>query len=68
MSVKFIGEINGKEAEFIVNSKLIGIPGTGDIIEGAMPTDPKFQVESVTHKNIFNSPGEHEVVVKVKKL
>jgi hypothetical protein len=67
MRIQFIAVENGVKQEFIYNN-LLSVPGTGDIIEDPAPGGQKFKVESVVHKNVFNDPGEHSIVVNLVKL
>ncbi|WP_212936750.1 hypothetical protein [Bacillus hominis] len=67
MLVKFIHIKNGEEQTLLPNN-LLTIPGTGDIIESPVPGGDIYKVESVVHQNIFNSPGEHSIVVNLIKL
>ncbi|WP_198300417.1 hypothetical protein [Bacillus thuringiensis] len=47
---------------------MFAVSSTGDIIEDPGSGGEKFKVESVTHQNVFNSPGEHPITVNLMKL
>lgn len=67
MTVKFVLFKNGVE-QTLLSNPLLTIPGTGDIIEDPGPGGSKYRVESVIHQNVFNSPGEHSVVVTLVEI
>lgn len=49
------------------SGRLISIPGTGDIITDEGPGGLTFVVKSVVHHNVFNEPGEHEIIVNIEQ-
>ncbi|ARV91351.1 hypothetical protein BK727_07560 [Bacillus thuringiensis serovar roskildiensis] len=67
MKLKFIHVENGIVQRPIPNN-LFAVSSTGDIIEDPGSGGEKFKVESVTHQNVFNSPGEHPITVNLMKL
>jgi hypothetical protein len=67
MEVKFVLFEDGYE-KILLPNPLLTIPGTGDIIDDPVPGGAKYRVKSVTHQNVFNSPGEHTVIVTLENL
>lgn len=65
--VRFLLLEDGQEKLHIVSNNLLTLPGTGDVIEDPSGHD-RFKVQSVTHQNIFNSPGEHSVTIRMIRL
>lgn len=65
--ISFVLLEDGQEKPQMFNKNLLTVPGTGDIIE-----DPqgayRFKVHSVTHHNIFNEPGEHNITVRMVQI
>lgn len=68
MAVQFVLVKDGKEDYLITNQALISIPGTGDIIDDPAPGEGKLRVESVVHRNVLSSSGEHKVIVTLKEI
>jgi hypothetical protein len=58
---------DGKES-ILASNQLITIPGTGDYITDEGPGGITYLVESVYHHDVFNSPGQHSVVVNLIRV
>lgn len=68
MFVSFKSIEDGQEITLSHNGTLKTVPGTGDIITDEATGGYTYLVESVIHYNVFNSPGEHSVIVHLKKM